>query len=63
MSKEFKPIEKMSLKEYLERFLPADHNEQDKIYLQERYKWHTQKGYDYSNVHLAFEGTTFSKRI
>ena len=52
----------MSENEFIQNFLPPDHNEQDKIYLKERYKWTTQKNYPYSKVSAAFQGTTFSKK-
>ena len=58
----FISIDKMSENEFIQNFLPPDHNEQDKIYLKERYKWTTQKNYPYSKVSAAFQGTTFSKK-
>ncbi|WP_313418785.1 hypothetical protein [Sphingobacterium multivorum] len=38
----FKPISEMrDLKEFLEHFLPKDHNQQDIIFLTYRYEWET----------------------
>ncbi|GEM_PF-3070967 len=38
----FKPISEMQdLKEFLEHFLPKDHNQQDIIFLTYRYEWET----------------------
>lgn len=50
-----------SLEIYLSHFLPENHNEQDVIYLNERYKWETIREYTYHSVHAAYKGTTFEK--
>lgn len=59
----FKSASKMSLQEYLEEYLPADHNEQDKVYLSRRHEWETQKDYPYRNFAEAYKGTTFEKNL
>jgi hypothetical protein len=57
----FKSTDKMTEKEYVQKFLPVDHNDQDVKYLKERYKWELDNTYPYSNVSKAFQGTTWQK--
>lgn len=63
MSKlKFKSSDQMTEKEFIEKYLPADHNDQDKIYLEKRYQWERHE-IDYTEVSKAYEGTTFQKRL
>lgn len=61
-------ILKLSLDEFLLKFLPADHNTQDIEYLKARYKWENAKENKENEKEAwieaakAYKGTTFEKR-
>lgn len=58
----FKSTDRMTQKEFVEKYLPADHNDQDKIYLAKRYQW--EKGeISWNECSEAYEGSTFQKRF
>lgn len=50
-----------TLDTFLEHYLPKDHNDQDIVYLTERYKWMTIREYPWSKPSSAYKGTTFEK--
>lgn len=59
----FKPASKMSLEEYLENFLPENHNDQDRKYLEARHRWEIEGGPDlYIKSSDEYNGTTFQAR-
>lgn len=57
---------KLDEQAFINKYLPADHNEQDVLYLKARYKWmHSKYGETASNWQdcvKAYEGTTFKNR-
>ena len=57
---DFKPAKEMSDKEFMDRFLPVDHNEQDIIYLKARYRWEKGEA-DFDETTKAYGGTTFEQ--
>lgn len=60
----FKSYSEMSEKEFLEKELPQDHNDQDIIYLKLWHKWQTAKtnrAEAFAKAFEAYNGTTFQK--
>ena len=60
MMGDFKPAKEMSDKEFMDRFLPVDHNDQDVLYLKSRYKWEMGE-VDFEETIKAYRGTTFEQ--
>lgn len=55
----------LSEAEYINKYLPADHNEQDVVYLKARFAFLSTKGHDEVKAeiaHKAYQGTTFQKK-